>query len=66
MGTYSPSYPLIGFAPLFKPAVALIVQDNIAGQPQDQPAAAPPAAQVCILSSSLSFICCQLSTALCY
>ena len=62
---HSPSYPLIGFAPLFKPAVALIVQDN-AGQPQDQPAAAPPAAQVCILSSSLSFTCCQLSTALCY
>ena len=49
MGTYSPSYPLIGFAPLFKPAVALMVQDNIAGQPQDQPAAAPPAAQLCIL-----------------
>ena len=56
MGTYFSSYPLIGFAPLFKPAVALIVQD--------QPVAAPPAAQVCISSSSLRFICCQLSTAL--
>ena len=64
MGTYFSSYPLIGFAPLFKPAVALIVQDNTAGQRQDQPAAAPPAAQVCISSSSLRFICCQLSTAL--
>lgn len=44
--------------------MALIVQDNTAGQRQDQPAAAPPAAQVCISSSSLRFICCQLSTAL--